>query len=36
MNKRNFTTIKLNQGEMHVYDFNGVKLHAYQTVLPSR
>ena len=31
MNKRNFTTIKLNQGEMHVYDFNGVKLHAYQT-----
>lgn len=31
MNKRNFITIKLNQGEMHVYDFSGVKLHAYQT-----
>lgn len=31
MNKRDFTTIKLDQGEMHVYDFGGVKLHAYQT-----
>lgn len=31
MNKRDFTTIKLDQGEMHIYDFGGVKLHAYQT-----
>ena len=31
MNKRNFTTVKLNQGEMHIYDFGGVRLHAYQT-----
>lgn len=31
MNKRNFKTIRLGQGEMHVYDFGGVKLHAYQT-----
>ena len=31
MNKRNFTTVKLSQGEMHIYDFSGVKLHAYQT-----
>lgn len=31
MNKLDFTTIKLDQGEMHIYDFGGVKLHAYQT-----
>lgn len=31
MNKRNFTTVKLSQGEMHVYDCGAVKLHAYQT-----
>ena len=31
MNKKNFTTVRLAQGEMHVYDFGGVKLHAYQT-----
>lgn len=31
MNKHNFTTVKLNRGEMHVYDFGAVKLHAYQT-----
>lgn len=31
MNKRDFTTIKLDQGEMHIYDFGGVKLHAYRT-----
>ena len=31
MNKRDFTTIKLDQGEVHVYDFGDVKLHAYQT-----
>lgn len=31
MNKRDFTTVRLTQGEMHIYDFGGVKLHAYQT-----
>lgn len=31
MNKNNFTTVKLAKGEMHVYDFGGIKLHAYQT-----
>lgn len=31
MNKRNFKTIRLSQGEMHVYDFGGMKLHACQT-----
>lgn len=31
MNKRNFKTLSLSQGEMHVYDFGPVKLHAYQT-----
>lgn len=31
MNKHDFTTVKLSQGEMHVYDFGVVKLHAYQT-----
>jgi len=31
MNKRDFTTVQLTQGEMHIYDFGGVKLHAYQT-----
>ena len=31
MNKRDFTTVRLAQGEMRVYDFGGVKLHAYQT-----
>lgn len=31
MNKRNFTTVQLSRGEMHIYDFGGVKLHAYQT-----
>lgn len=31
MNKRNFTTIQLSQGEMHIYDFGAVKLHAYRT-----
>lgn len=34
MNKRDFTTIRLSQGEMHIYDFGGVKLHAYQTCDP--
>lgn len=31
MNKHNFTTVKLEQGEVHIYDFGGVRLHAYQT-----
>lgn len=31
MNKRDFTTVRLAQGEMHIYDFGGVKLHAYRT-----
>ncbi|WP_325200569.1 hypothetical protein [Oscillibacter sp.] len=31
MNKRDFTTVRLAQGELHIYDFGGVKLHAYQT-----
>ena len=31
MNKRDFTTVQLTQGEMHIYNFGGVKLHAYQT-----
>ena len=31
MNNRNFETIRLSQGEMHIYDFGAVKLHAYQT-----
>ena len=31
MNKRNFTTVRLSQGEMHIYDFGAVKLHACQT-----
>ncbi|MCI8554725.1 MAG: hypothetical protein HFJ80_07270 [Clostridiales bacterium] len=31
MNKRLFTTVRLDQGEMHIYDFGEVKLHAWQT-----
>ena len=31
MNKNTFTTVKLNKGEMNIYDFGGVKLHAYKT-----
>lgn len=31
MNKKDFTTVRLAQGELHTYDFGGVKLHAYQT-----
>lgn len=31
MNKNTFTTIKLEKGEMNVYDFGGIKLHAYKT-----
>ena len=31
MNKKDFTTVRLAQGEMHIYDFGGVTLHAYQT-----
>lgn len=31
MNKNNFTTIKLSKGEVSVYDFGKIKLHAYRT-----
>ncbi len=31
MNKNTFTTVKLTKGEMHIYDFDSIKLHAYQT-----
>ena len=31
MDKRNFETVRLSQGEVHIYDFGAVKLHAYQT-----
>lgn len=31
MNKNIFTTIKLTKGEMNVYDFGEIKLHAYKT-----
>ncbi|WP_295763633.1 hypothetical protein [uncultured Oscillibacter sp.] len=31
MNKKDFTTVRLSQGEMHIYDLGGVRLHAYQT-----
>lgn len=31
MNKNTFTAVKLDKGEMNVYDFGRVKLHAYKT-----
>lgn len=31
MNKNTFTTVKLGKGEMNVYDFGSIKLHAYKT-----
>lgn len=31
MNKNNFTTVKLSKGEVGVYDFGKIKLHAYKT-----
>lgn len=31
MNKNTFATVKLEKGEMNVYDFGSVKLHAYKT-----
>lgn len=31
MNKNNFERIALDKGEMHIYDFGNVKLHAYRT-----
>lgn len=31
MNKQNYQTIQLEKGEIHCYDFGGIKLHAYQT-----
>lgn len=31
MNKNTFSSLQLNKGEMHVYDFGEIKLHAYKT-----
>lgn len=31
MNKNTFTAVKTAKGEMNVYDFGTVKLHAYKT-----
>lgn len=31
MNKNAYTTVKLGKGEMNIYDFGDVKLHAYKT-----
>lgn len=31
MNKNTFTTVNLKKGEMNVYDFGDIKLHAYKT-----
>ena len=31
MNKNTFTTVKLAKGEMNIYDFGSIKLHAYKT-----
>lgn len=31
MNKNTFTTVKLAKGEMNIYDFGKIKLHAYKT-----
>lgn len=31
MNKNTFKTVKLSKGEMNIYDFGAVKLHAYKT-----
>ncbi|MFR5865185.1 MAG: hypothetical protein ACLUFV_08505 [Acutalibacteraceae bacterium] len=31
MNKNTFRTVKLEKGEMHIYDGGAVRLHAYKT-----
>ena len=31
LNKNSYETVKLAKGEMNVYDFGGIKLHAYKT-----
>ena len=31
MKKDNYQTVKLEKGEMHIYDFGNIKLHAYRT-----
>lgn len=31
MNKNSFTTVTLTKGELNIYDFGSVKLHAYKT-----
>ena len=32
MNKNTFSTVKLEKGEMNIYDFGKIKLHAYKTL----
>ena len=31
MNKNTFKTVMLAKGEMNIYDFGSIKLHAYKT-----
>lgn len=31
MDKNTYTTVTLAKGEMHIYDFGNIKLHAYKT-----
>ena len=31
MNKNTFKTVTLNKGELNIYDFGTIKLHAYKT-----
>lgn len=31
MNKNTFETVKLAKGEMNIYDFGNIRLHAYKT-----
>lgn len=31
MNKNTYTSVKLAKGEMNVYDFGAIRLHAYKT-----
>lgn len=36
MNKNTFRTVKLEKGEMHIYDGGAVRLHAYKNQRPDR
>ena len=36
MNKNTYQTVKLDKGEMNVYDFGSVKLHAYKIILTTK